>query len=306
MKNNSTQKSIPYPPDFNPDVKKTTNFHEKFYSGIFLNDVDLFISNDKFKIKLENKDDELEEKIVTSLEDELRYPKDDLDGVLKDFIKTCASNILYFNECDYEIVFTDNNSFNFAKIPFNTLKNENGKKYQVIHDEIVDEMDLSNNKIELEYDKIISFKAPKEYNIQEIMKKLFIISNLKNRKDWVFFTDANRQNKPSIEYLRYLEKVAVANVTKDIGWNFRIEFTTEEFFLDHYYYHRFLLFQKFLTIFRESIIEEFNHALNIICKEVGFSNKIIIEGITLDVVDNIINEYEEGKIEYNKITSIFF
>lgn len=301
MKVNSTQKSISYPHYINPDMKKTTNFNKGFYSGTFLKDVKLFISNDNCEIKLANKDSELEERIINAFENVLEYKRNDLDSALKYFIKSCAVDLLYFNESNYEIVF-ENNEFNFVKIPFNTLKIENGKKYQVIHDEIVNERNLPNKKIKLGDDNIISFKGPKKYNLQETMKNLSIIDNLHNRN----LLSLINQNKPNIKDLSYLEKVAVGNITKDIGWNFRIEYSMEEVCLDYYYYHRFLLFQKFLAIFRENIIEEINIALNYIGMKIGFSNKIIMDGTTLDFVEDIIKKYKEGKIGYDKLSTIFF
>ena len=303
MNNNSTQKTVYYPPNFNPDVKKSKDFHSSFYSGIFLDDVKLFISSSNFKIKLKNKDDVLEEKIVNSFENIFRYNSYDLDEAMQKFIKRCALDILYFNDSNYEIVFGEKQDFKIVKIPFNTLKIENGEKYQIVHDKILNERNLPNKKIKLDNDNIISFKGPEKYNLQEIMNNLFIIKKQQNNSFWSIL---NNQNKPNIEVVNYLESVAVANITKDIGWNFRIEFTTKELFLDHYYYHRFLLFQRFLAIFRKNIIEDFNYALNTIGKKLNFSNELTIEGITLDFVDNIIKEYKEGKIEYDKINSIFF
>ena len=71
--------------------------------------------------------------------------------------------------------------------------------------------------------------------------------------------------------------VAIAQATRDSGWNARNSFSGE--MTEFYIVQRFLRFERLKLELRESLISQLNEMLRTVGNRLGFSAKIILSGL---------------------------
>jgi len=76
---------------------------------------------------------------------------------------------------------------------------------------------------------------------------------------------------------RFAERLALAAAGKDIGWDARGEF--QEDMLEYYEMHRLLHFEEFKIELRDSILQTLNAILERAGRMIGFSGRIMVEGM---------------------------
>lgn len=261
---NSSQKSIYYPININPYRNQVPHYQNHFYSDLFLEDIRNFLKPKDFEISLKNSSEKDEKFIINAFDNKFN---NNLTKAVSSFIVDCVLDLIYFKEANYEIVFNVSNEtpFEYIKIPFKSLKIKNNEYYQHIPEKICELKGLSMNNIKLNSDNVILFKSPNSYDELLIDSLMKITPNLE-----LFF-----KNNLNAREISYFECESLANLTKDIGWNFRLEFKSYDFLFEYYYIYRKIKFNKFLSEFRESILLSLNESFQRISEEINFDNQLV-------------------------------
>lgn len=228
--------------------------------------------------------DEAAEELISEAIDRRGYSHD-LAGAVCDFIQMCAGTLLTFTEAYYEIgYFLDDEgkkvAFYLSPVPPRSIVIEGTQIKQYVPAIIARERGLQGQHVTLSPETIMAFSLP-EYvraDFPEMLRFLaqqsarllpkFAMQNLENPSKRVPFD--------SDKYWR-AQKMALAAVTKDIGYNFRdynMQYVTE-----YYYWHRDLMFENFKVELRESILDVLNGGIARAGKELGFACQIKVEGL---------------------------
>ena len=102
----------------------------------------------------------------------------------------------------------------------------------------------------------------------------------------------------------HLRNVALAEITKDFGWDARNSFEKEA--SEYYLIYRYLKFEKFRIELRNSILDTLNAGLELVGKQLGFNTKILVNGLpTLDNVQTTYNHLLQGDIPFAEVLESF-
>lgn len=313
---NSSRKSIKFYADFltenDPIIESQPDYMMSFYPGMFIQDVEMGImpySGSKWVLNayMDPKDDEIEELISKLIHNERfsnNYYKKSLSESLNDFIRKCAHQIMAFGEAVYEIVyFSDPDTNKIIELKLvsifpNTVKWQENKLFQYIPQEIANEL-KKPQYIELDPKKIVFFKPQEDFEWEKIMKSLELAS-----VSPIPLNIIQSQGYHDFNKHKFSQKLAVAQIIKEIGWNARFSFQDE--ILEFYELIMLLRFEKFKISLRDEIISTLNTVLLNIGKKIGFENKLIIEGLPkLDDVKIIENDLKSGNRNFKDIVKEF-
>ncbi len=263
-----------------------------------------------FKVTFFPDDNELEKKIALGINYEHNSYR--LSDALYDFMRYCVYNLLVYGKSYYEIVYyySSDDIVAFELIPLITItiRETRRKIFQLVPKKISEERDLPN-KIQLEKGNVFKFEFPKEIklDLQSILQDLADISSPNKMMPGFALKGMMNPgfNLPfDFKYVERAQTMAIAEITKDIGWNARSDYRGQA--LEYYWLVRELRFYKFLIILRNQIISDLNRCLVIVGENMGFKSTIQIEGLPkLEDVDLANKELKQGGVSFTEIIGRF-
>ncbi|MGP8024538.1 MAG: hypothetical protein ACLQG5_03830 [Methanobacterium sp.] len=316
---NSSQKSVEYFADYHgegdPVFESIINYYLLGYPSVLIEDVGAFIipsSRSPWNLNavLEPQDQKIEDLISKAIFvdrfGQLKYYRTSLSDSLSDFIQDCAKIIMAFGEAIYEIVYYSHPEseeiieFKLVNIPSKTVEWKENKLMQYIPKKAAQEFN-KHQYLELSPENIVFFKPPKYIHWQKMMNRLDAL----NKSPIPTFIYQNGSNVPYDKHLhKYTQQLAIADTTKVIGWN--ANFSFQEYIIEFYNLHRFLLFKKFLIILRNDILNKLNECISRVGNKIEFTTKLKIEGLpTLKDVEIMEKQLKEGTINFKKIYQSF-
>jgi hypothetical protein len=100
--------------------------------------------------------------------------------------------------------------------------------------------------------------------------------------------------------------LALAEVSRELGWDMRNAFTGREIFLEYYTIVRRLRFERFLARFREQLIEKLNSYLLQIGEVVGERGQLALTGMPTEAdVDAAMDSLERGDQDFKDLLAPF-
>jgi hypothetical protein len=315
-----SQESISYIPDDilknRADVADRAKYYDKFYPYMFIEDVKLRImpiggraSKKEFNISLEPPDPKVQKIIENAISPD-RYHHD-LAGIICDFVADCAVHLLIFETVTYEVVYLsepkNGKTVGFELVQINpyTLVHRGNLLLQYSPDEHAKR--LSERRcIELKPERILTFRLP--LNIQgkldHIMESMRILEFTSPDFFMKELAAGFRKTPYNVTTHHHLRNVALAKVTKDLGWDARNSFEKEA--SEYYLIYRYLKFEKFRIELRDSILDTLNAGLELVGKQLGFNTKILVNGLpTLDDVQTAYDHLTKGDIPFGEILEPF-
>lgn len=296
-----SQQSIFYYSDLagreDPVLRARRDYFAQLYPHMLIEDVALGImpigghaEKKPFRVFVTPPDPRAEKLIAVAIA-RRDYSRDFADAVC-DFFHDCAQTIMAFGEAVYEIVYLSQPDdgtivgFELMFIQPRTVIRRRGKLVQYVPADVARERKVPQY-VQLSPERILTFKPPAyvQGKLSHIMESLAFLSRppLPN----FALQGEGGSSKPvpydSAAHIR-VEKLALADVGKLIGWNARGLLQEET--LEYYWLYRELLFERFKIELRGSILKTLNDGLDRAGRKVGFSVRLEIEGLpTLADVD---------------------
>lgn len=251
------------------------------------------------------------EKIINHALSPSNYYRD-LSGTVCNFISDCAVKLLIYEKASYEIVYLRNQKskiiegFELLHIDPLTLKKRGNRLLQVIPREIAIKLNKSQ-KIELNPENILEFSIPSHYqgSIGKMMEYLGVLSRPTAPEFYMQeLATGLRKSQYNAKLHIYTHNLALAEVTKNIGWNARQLFQNEA--LEFYLIHRFLSFEDFKIELRDNILKQLNEGFKRAGKTVGFEGQITMIGLpSTDNIKTARSRLKAGTATFNEILESF-
>jgi hypothetical protein len=237
----------------------------------------------KFGITLEPENPELEYLIGEGLDRE-GYRRDLSDSV-RNFLREAAQTVLSFREATYEIVyFSDPDTeklvaFGLSFILSWTLKRQRDGWVQTVPPAYAKRIN-GQSQIYLPADSILQLRLPPTID-RYFVSMMADLENLGRDMYPKFGVPVPGSPVRDIGFefqeWRKWHNIAIAQATRDAGWNARNSFPEE--MTEFYFVHRFLRFERFKMEIRESLVSQLNQMLRTVGDRIGFSAKIVVSGL---------------------------
>ena len=259
---------------------------------------------ENFNVKIEPCIPELEYTIADGISG--RYSSTDIKEALCEFINNCAPHFLTSKFLVYSLNFAHRVSdgllieFELERLDASrVLKCFKNRYYFANIKGVPPEIEMIGLS-KLYKEKIAVFKIPSNLRkkIKAAKRNLEVLDSR--------YTPVWALNKPfySLEILKS-QALAVLEATSYLGWNGRRNANEE--ITEYYYWHRFLSFEKFKILLRQSILKTLNGVLETISPSTVKAPTIIIEGLpTLADVNEAGRKLRNGLNNYKEIIGPFF
>jgi hypothetical protein len=288
----SSQQSIFYYSDMvgrgDEVLRRRPDYLRRLYPSMLIEDVAYHLipsssHNTAFRVTLDPTDAKVEKLIATALNRDDYHT--DLASATHNFFVQCAQTMMAYGEATYELVYLSRQDdgavveFQLVFIQPLTVMHRRGQLVQYIPVEVAQARKISQH-VSLAPDRIITFVLPTsmQKGFSEMMEGLAFLSN-HSIPDFIFQIgdDGSRQTPFDLTTHAHLEKQALAEAGKLIGWDARGLFREET--LEYYDLHRALVFERFKVDLRTSLLEKVNEALALAGQKVGFSGQLRINGL---------------------------
>jgi hypothetical protein len=288
----SSQQSIFYYSDVvgqnDAVLRRRPDYLRCLYPSMLIEDVAYHIlpssgHNTAFRVTLEPAEAKAEKLIAAALNRDDYHI--DLASATRNFLVQCAQTVMAYGEATYELVYLSNRDdgtvveFQLAYIQSLTVMRRRDQMVQYIPAEVA-RARKGSQYIPLEPDRIIMFPLPAsvQRDYGPMMEGLAFLSNHKI-PDFVFQVgdDGSRQTPFDSTAHIHLEKQALAEAGKPIGWDARGLFREET--LEFYDLYRALAFERFKIELRTTLLEKVNEVLTFAGQKVGFSGQLQISGL---------------------------
>ncbi len=316
------QQSVRYYSDLegrdDPRLRARPRYHEHPYTHMLIDDISLAIipfpsaarRNAKYQASIVPENPELEEVVSYALSDP-RSRGRDLVGALYDFVTEAARMIAGYGEAICEIVYllepeTDEPlAFDFSFIQPLTVYRRRGELVQYIPAGVVSELGIAQH-VTLSPDCVLFFYLPKTVRrewagIMDILVPMKLVP-----PDFslpAFGTGAPRVPF-DLDSHHHTRRLLIMKSVRDIGWNARQY--PQDGFLEYYWLHRYLLFERFRIEIRESIIATLNEGLSRVGAKLGLTGQIQIDGLpTLEDVERAQEHLRNGDRSVEDIMAPF-
>ena len=296
-------------------LSRRPDYLRRLYPSMLIEDVAYHMipssgHNTAFRFTLEPMDAKAEKLIAAAL-NRNDYHKD-LASATRNFLAQCAQTVMAYGEATYELVYLSNPDdgavveFQLAYIQPLTVMRRRDQLVQYVPAEVA-RARKGSQYIPLAPDRIIAFPLPAsvQKGFGAMMEGLAFLSS-HTIPDFAFQVgdDGSRQTPFDPAAHIHLEKQALAEAGKLIGWNARGLFREET--LEYYDLHRALEFERFKIELRITLLEKVNEALTLAGQKVGFSGQLQITGLpTLKEVEAAQAHLSAGDRPFQEILKPF-
>ena len=264
----------------------------------------------QFRISLEPHDPKGEKVVGEALSPRDYYR--DFASAVCDFVGNCAVELLIHEIANYEIVYLCEpktktiKGFELFRINPDTLIRRGNSLIQIIPDEIAQKL-AKPQQVKLNLEKILEFSLPPEYRVK-MLRMIECLGVLSRPTAPEFFmrelATGLRKSRYDVKVHRFIHNLALANVTKIIGWNARQLFRDEA--LEYYLIHRILSFEMFKIMLRDGILKQLNVGIDRAGKVIGFKGQIVLTDLPeINDVENARRHLKAGDATFKEILEPF-
>lgn len=273
-----------------------------------------------FRVSLSSPDRSMEEQVASALERvHYGYESRELSGSIYMFFRSCAQSIMYFQEAAFEIVFVypllpfsplaTGRPLDFFLVPITarTVVRSLGMLVQRLPARIAKERALPRS-LALNQERILLFHPPNyvKETLGQMMEALAVLSSPLLPDFYLQELTGKSRHVPfDIEQFHNTQDLALAQVTRSIGWTPQ-NFLVDGKILEHYWWHRYLLFERFKIELRNSMLATLNTGLEVISREFGRTIQLAIDGLpTMDDVRSAQEGLSSGRMPLSEIGDRF-
>lgn len=234
-------------------------------------------------ITLEPESPELEYLIGEGLDGEGYGPY--LSDSVRRFLREAAQTVLSFREATYEIVFFSDPeteklvTFGLSFILPWTLKRESDGWVQTVPPDYAERV-KGKSQIHMPADSVLQLRLPNTID-RYFVPMMADLENL-GRDMYPKFgmpVPGTPVRDIGFEFQEWRKghNIAIAQATRDAGWNARNSFPEE--MTEFYFVQRFLRFERFKLEIRASLMSQLNEMLRTVGDRLGFAAKIVVSGL---------------------------
>jgi hypothetical protein len=234
-----------------------------------------------FAVELVPASERFEEMLAEALEPEGR---EGLTDAACHFIRETAPLAMHDGRAIYEIVYLRDESgavaaLDFAYVPSRSVSFDGDEYLQRVPEDLAKQWNVPT-EIRGSARDLMVFEPPiKASTIQRMLLALAEVgrAQLPDFVEKQMLGEENVGYSPT-EEIRFKD-LALAEVSRDLGWDMRAAFTGNETFLEYYTIVRRFRFERFLARFRQRIIDQLNTYLSGIGAIVGESGQLVVRGL---------------------------
>jgi hypothetical protein len=318
----SSRKSVWYYPEMDhvasSDAQERSAFFESLQSHMLIEDIDVQVipyvrlsDKEPFTVEILPASEEVQSLVADALTSRDRGWHNELASSLADFVRECTQSVITAGKAIYEIVYSSNPSdqkvvaFHLEPIRAFTVKCRAGKYYQEIPEKAAERLGVSRS-ISLPADSILIFRLPREVRktVERTLQTLVVLSKKIMPEFAMNFAEAASKFHYDSSNQLYVQKLALADAGKAIGWNARS--LVEDDMLEFYSLKRLLRFERFKIVVRDSIIDTLNEGLKRAGRRMGFEGQIRLHGLPrLSDVERAESELESGSKSFGEVLKPF-
>jgi hypothetical protein len=300
------------------DNESKRALYYSMYSNMLMDDIHLGIMpiggksrNAKFAVKIDPLSKEVEDLVRIGFPARQGYQHDDLTRTVCDFIDEEAHALAYYGNTYYEIVYYYSDEkrnkiegFIVESIPPYCVKTLLGAYWQFIPKEVLKYSEQKSRFVVLPRKRIVALSMPKE--LGGPIKHRKVLSDLQclssgSVPEFAMKDMEKQQQTKGYEFSLYREGFSsfLAGTTRHLGWIARGLFSDQS--LEIYQIYRSMMFERSKSIIREQILGMMNQCLEMIGKEMGFSAKVVLEGIpTHQDYDTYLGQLLDGTLQFSE------
>lgn len=299
-----------------PIIKRRPSYHFFFYPRMLGEDLthgvlpSLSLNRNWYSVQVEPKNTELEKILAFAISKRDYYERRLADAAYW-FFERVVSTLAYYGKSYFEIVeIIDPKSekvkaFDLSPIQPMSLFFRKDHWVQYIPKSISDKRN-SDQYINIPSQNVLGFKFPDPFD-QKWMSLMESLAQI-NDNTLEFGLPKYGSNEKTVPFdfkLHHkIREQAASKLTSEIGWNLRKY--PPEGILEYYWFHRFLKFEKFKILVRDSIVNTLNEGLSRINNKLGMQGKIVIKGLpTLDDVERAQDDLATGNRSGEEILKQF-
>jgi hypothetical protein len=318
----SSRKSVWYYPEMDDaarsEAQERNTFFESLQSHMLIEDIDVQVipyvrlsEKEPFTVELVPASQEVEALLADALTSRDRGWHEELASSLADFVRECTQSVITAGEAVYEIVYSSNLSdqkvvaFHLEPIRAFTIKYRAGKYHQEIPEKTAERLGVSK-RISLPADSILIFRLPRQVrkSVERTLQTLVVLSKKIMPEFAMNFAEAASKFHYDSSNQLYVQKLALADAGKAIGWNARGLVVDD--MLEFYSLKSLLCFERFKIVVRNSIIDTLNEGLKLAGRRMGFEGQIRLHGLPeLSDVERAKSELESGSKPFGEVLKPF-
>lgn len=297
-------------------LRRPPDYHRQMYPHMLIEDVQYSIMpiggrvhKGHFAVSLIPHEPAVEAVIIAALCSEHRGRS--LAEATCDFVAECAYLVMAFGEAFYEIAWFvapegSVNAFRLALVPPCTARRRWGKLIQQLPKAVATERSVER-LVRLPQEDILHFVHPfhRPGELRRVMRSLSALSILPD-PSFAMQPLQSEHDRVPYDLDRHVGawKVAVAAITKSIGWDARDR--APEGVLGYYTMQRRLRFERFKIQLRDAIMATLNRGLQRAGMRLGFTATLQLEGLpTLADVDTAESRLQTGAAPFGEILEPF-
>jgi len=312
------QQSVSYYSDLegtnDPILKARRRYNSQHYPHMLLKDIQHRIlpvyslkrrERNPHKVELEPANGVFEELIIKGLEQN-NYGSN-LGDALQNFMERCVYLLTAYGEAYFEIVYFSVPEseipigFEIVSIQPMTLKREKTKFVQYLPKDVAEGRSVEQF-VDIDPLKILHFEIPMSLRkeLRLILELLSLIDIKKNEKYHSSILNGDLK-AAGYDFKSHMdsELIAIANITRNIGWaaGFRFQDETVEF----YHLYRRIQFEKFILGLRGIILETLNDGLRKIGQRINHAGSVRLSGfLSHDEVNEMQTLFLSGDISFKE------
>lgn len=319
-RNTGDRETMWFLPDISIKESKISRYNHMLNEDVYLRIMpyrSYDIQNKTPLVRLSSPNEMVQKDIILALSGN-DYPRHNLEDAVSHFIRECAKTIMYAGKGIYEIVnyrdeITPKTSFSkLESVPNGNIKFFFGQPFQILPN-------MKNFKLEeprfkiITKNKLVIFRMPKPYciNCKTLQLQLDAVGKDSVHNLHIRFLESPKKKKMQTLNRKInitdgfkFSNLAVLSATNLIGWNLR-DFTSKHL-QEYFMFVRFLRFERFKLVFRNSILGTINNNLNRLIGDSTYAGKLQFHGLpTIEDIEKAEKDLKEGNREFKDIFDPF-
>lgn len=306
-KENNTRKNIRYYLNHDEHGKRKAKYdYYALNSHMFLEDFSRVVPYKlrKAELKFELKDTPQNQisTICQGFKSQNSYYHHDIGDTFRDFINEVASEVTFFGEAYYEIVYffeNDSNkpsSFALERIVYEDINVKNKNAIVHIPKRVAKENSIKE-RYKISLDNLSVYKYPQPLGGRKALNKILMELSELSGMDLTLESLKNNDFGFNQQAYFYKSDLLLAKATGNVKWDARGPF--DKRITEYYKWWRLIEYKQSQRIFLNTIIGEINRVLSIVCKKIPVSGLLEIEGIpTIEEYDQLKNSLKDGEINF--------
>jgi hypothetical protein len=210
--------------------------------------------------------------------------RDGLTDAACEFVRETAQLCMHYGRAVYEIVYLRDDDgelaeLEFAYVPPRSITVDGSRYLQRVPEELAQQWEVPA-EIRGPANDLMILTPP--IDPQSIHRTLLALAEI-GRPQLPDFVEKQMLGEEDVGY-SFTEEIltkdlALAELTRDLGWDMRAMFAGRDTFVEYYTTVRRLRFERFLANFRSTLVDQLNRRLIDVGKVVGESGQLVLTGL---------------------------